>query len=51
MAIPVMVELADKLGIAFRGEEYDLIEKLDGWYKIDFYGREGYIKADFVKIN
>lgn len=28
----------------------DLIEEADGWYKVSYNGREGYIRADYIQI-
>lgn len=28
----------------------DLIEEADGWYKVSYNGREGYIRADYIEI-
>ena len=28
----------------------DLIEEVDGWYKVSYNGREGYIRADYIEI-
>ncbi len=41
---------ADKLGVAYKGENYDLImEQADGWCKIKFNGETGYVKTEFVE--
>jgi len=41
---------ADKLGVAYKGEHYDLImEQADGWCKIKFNGETGYVKTEFVE--
>lgn len=41
---------ADKLGVAYQGETYDLImEQADGWCKIKFNGETGYVKTEFVE--
>lgn len=42
-------ETANKLGVAYRGDSFDLIEKKDGWCKITYNGKEAYVKADFVE--
>ncbi len=42
-------ETAEKLGVAYRGETYELIEKSGGWCKIKYNGKEAYVKADFVE--
>ena len=42
-------ETANKLGVAYRGDTFDLIEKSGGWCKITYNGKEAYVKADFVK--
>ena len=28
----------------------DLIEEADGWYKVSYNGREGYIRADYIEV-
>ncbi|MBP9996007.1 MAG: SH3 domain-containing protein [Lachnospiraceae bacterium] len=44
-------ETADKLGKAMEGEEYKLLEeKLNGWSKIEFEGKEAYIKTEFLEV-
>ncbi len=41
---------ADKLGVAYQGETYELImEQADGWCKIKFNGEIGYVKTEFVE--
>ena len=41
---------ADKLGMAYQGETYELImEQADGWCKIKFKGEVGYVKTEFVE--
>ena len=42
-------ETANKLGVAYRGDTFDLIEKSGGWCKITYNGKEAYVKADFVE--
>ncbi|MCR5507587.1 MAG: SH3 domain-containing protein [Lachnospiraceae bacterium] len=42
-------ETAKKLGVAYQGEKFDLIEKSNGWCKIKYNGKEAYVKADFVE--
>ena len=42
-------ETANKLGVAYRGDTFELIEKKDGWCKITYNGKEAYVKADFVE--
>ena len=42
-------ETANKLGVAYRGDTFDLLEKKDGWCKITYNGKEAYVKADFVE--
>lgn len=42
-------ETADKLGKAQKGEEFPLIEeKGNGWSKIEFEGKEAFIKSDYL---
>ena len=41
---------ADKVGKAQLGEEYKLIEeKVNGWSKIEFEGKEAYIKTEYLE--
>lgn len=42
-------ETGNKMGVAYRGEQFDFIEMADGWAKIKYDGKEAYIKADFVE--
>lgn len=42
-------ETGNKLGVAYRGEQFELIEKANGWCKINYKGQEAYVKADFVE--
>ena len=42
-------ETGKKLGVAYRGDQYELIEKSSGWCKIKYDGKEAYVKADFVE--
>ena len=42
-------ETGNKLGVAYRGEQFDLIEKSNGWCKINYKGSTAYVKADFVE--
>ncbi len=42
-------ETANKLGVAYRGDKFELIEKSGGWCKIKYNGKEAYVKADFVE--
>ncbi len=43
-------ETADKLGVAYQGDEFGLImEQADGWTKIDYKGQTGYIKSEFLE--
>ena len=41
---------SEKLGVAFQGEHFKLIQaQSDGWCKIEFNGKTGYVKAEFVE--
>ncbi len=41
---------SDKLGMAYKGETYELImEQADGWCKIKYKGEVGYVKTEFVE--
>lgn len=42
-------QTADKITTVSRGEQFDLIEVVDGWCKITYKGEEAYIKADYVE--
>ena len=42
-------ETAKKLGVAYRGDKFELVEKSNGWCKIMYNGKEAYVKADFVE--
>jgi len=45
-------ESGEILGMAYQGESYDLImEQADGWCKISYNGKTGYVKTDYVEIN
>lgn len=45
-------ESGEILGMAYQGESYDLImEQADGWCKINYNGKTGYVKTDYVEIN
>ncbi|MCM1182988.1 MAG: SH3 domain-containing protein [Roseburia sp.] len=40
---------AAKLGVAQAGNSYDLLEDLGEWYKINYNGQNGYVKAEFFE--
>ncbi len=42
-------ETGNRLGVAYRGEQFDLIEKSGDWCKITYKGQTAYVKADFVE--
>lgn len=42
-------ESGDKIATAHRGEQFELVEKADGWCKINYKGQEAYVKADYVE--
>ena len=43
-------ESSDKLGVAYQGDQFDLIMKqADGWSKIDYKGQTGFVKSEFVE--
>lgn len=43
-------ETADKLGKAAIGDEFKLLEKIgNGWSKIEYEGKEAYIKSEFLE--
>ena len=33
-----------------KGQKLEVIEKLDGWYKVEADGKVGYVSADFVTV-
>ncbi len=37
-----------KLGVAYAGESFDLIEKGSEWTKISYQGKTGYVKTDYI---
>lgn len=42
-------ETGEKLGVAYQGENYDLIMKqADGWTKIKYKDRTGYVKSEYL---
>lgn len=44
-------ETADKLGKTEKGDEFTLLEeKGNGWSKIDYDGKEAYIKSDYLEV-
>ncbi len=42
-------ETGNKLGVAYRGEQFDLVENANGWCKIKYEGKDAFVKADFVE--
>lgn len=40
---------AAKLGILTGGDQVDLLEKADGWCKVNYNGQVGYVKEEFVQ--
>lgn len=45
-----MSQESEKLGTAFVGDSYPMIEEYaDGWTKIDYNGKTGYIKSEFLE--
>ncbi len=43
-------ETAEKLGVAYQGDEFGLImEQADGWTKIDYKGKTGFVKTEFLE--
>ncbi len=40
-----------RLGIIDAGDGYPLLQTLDGWYKIDYGGREGYLSAGYARVS
>lgn len=42
-------EEADKIGVAQADNSYELLENLGEWYKINYKGQTGYVKAEFFE--
>lgn len=42
-------ETANKVGVAYRGDKLELIERLNDWCKIQYGDMEAYVKAEFVE--
>ena len=42
-------EISNKLGVAYRGDQYELVERAGDWCKIKYEGKEAYVKSDFVQ--
>ena len=43
-------ETSDKLGVAYKGDQFELIMKqADGWSKIDYKGKTGFVKSEYVE--
>lgn len=42
-------QTAEKITTVSRGEQFDLIEVVDGWCKVTYKGEVAYIKADYVE--
>lgn len=40
-----------RLGIIDAGDGYPLLQTLDGWYKMDYGGREGYVSAVYARVS
>ena len=41
---------SDKLGVIYQGEKLELImQQADGWCKVKYKGKEGYVKTEFVE--
>ena len=43
-------EDGEYLGTIYLGETYNLYENANGWCKIDYNGKVGYVKADYVDV-
>ena len=42
---------ADKIGVCYKGETLEIIQhQADGWTKVKFNGKTGYVKTDVLKI-
>ncbi len=42
-------QTSDKLGLVEAGKTYDLLEDLGEWYRIDYNGQNGYVKAEYFE--
>ncbi len=42
-------ETGNKMGVAYRGEQFDFVELTEGWCKIKYDGKDAYVKAEFVE--
>ena len=42
-------ESGNKMGVAYRGEQFEFVELTVGWAKIKYDGKDAYVKADFVE--
>ena len=41
---------ADKLGVCYPGEELEVVMKqADGWTKVKYNGKTGYVKSEFLE--
>ncbi|MFD3447938.1 SH3 domain-containing protein [Microbacteriaceae bacterium 4G12] len=38
------------VGYVFRGEEYNVLDRKDGWYKIQTKEAVGYINGEYIKV-
>jgi uncharacterized protein YgiM (DUF1202 family) len=36
------------IGQVTKGEKFTELDYVDGWFKINFHGTDGYIKSDYV---
>ena len=43
-------EDGEYLGTIYLGETYNLYENANGWCKIDYNGKVGYVKSDYVDV-
>ncbi len=44
-------ETADKLGVCYQGDKLEiLMQQADGWTKVKYNGKTGYVKTDVLKI-
>lgn len=44
-------QTSQRIGGAVEGESYDLLEELDGWFKINYEVKVGYISAEYATKN
>ena len=41
---------SEVLALIDRGTKLEVLETLDGWYKVSYNGKDGYVSADFARV-